>query len=95
MILPDGRYATLVAFVEGYNCAMNGAALLGFHDWVADVVLGRSCSIYWPFIIASKYMPELLDESQHGHQIPANLDSQLCSELFDLLDRFLAETSSD
>lgn len=61
MYLPDDRFSTAVAFVEGYNTALDGIPLSGFQGYVAMRVLNRESSLHWSCLIASTKVPEMLD----------------------------------
>lgn len=55
--LPDGRYASAVAFIEEFNTALNGEPLRGFQLWLADRIRGGKSSAHWAYIIASPRVP--------------------------------------
>lgn len=96
MFLPDDRYYTLVAFVEGCNAATGWELLAGFNQWTAAQVLGHQSSLHWSVVIASKSSPEML-KSGHG-AIPSEIEASAAADLLKLLDEFLRgqiETSRD
>jgi hypothetical protein len=51
MYVLDDRYESVVAFVEGFNLALDGAPLKGFDDWVALKILGEKSPRHWSSII--------------------------------------------
>ncbi|GAB3171559.1 hypothetical protein GCM10027259_06910 [Micromonospora palomenae] len=60
MYLLDDRYLTAVAFIEGFDQALDRRLLDGFHEWVCQRVLERHVGLSWPNIIASLEVPEAL-----------------------------------
>jgi hypothetical protein len=89
MYLPDDRYRTLVAFIEGCNAATDGKLLAGFNEWVAAEVLGRESGFHWSAIVASRFAPAILDEPSRA-TIPDELEGPASEELLRLLDSYLA-----
>lgn len=92
MYLPDGRYHTLVAFVEGCNAATDWRLLAGFNEWVAGRILRHESSLHWSAVVASKFAPAILEEPGTA-TIPTELEGEASEELLSLLDSFL-ETRS-
>jgi hypothetical protein len=88
MYLPDARYHTLVAFVEGCNAATDWKLLAGFNEWVAVQVLGRESSFHWSVIVASKFFPAILEEPSTV-KIPSELEGPASEELLRFVDSFL------
>lgn len=88
MYLPDDRFLTVVAFVEGYNTALDGAPLRGFDEYVAQEVLGRHSSLHWSSVVATTQMPEIVDGGAHIEEIPAHLEGALTDRLLDLLESY-------
>jgi len=88
MYLPDDRFSTVVAFVEGYNAAFDGEPLSGFPEYVAKEVLGRHSSLHWSYIVASTRVSEIFDEGTGLDEIPAHLESDLTNTLLDLLESY-------
>ena len=85
MYLPDDRFASAVAFVEGYNAASDGAALNGFNTYVSERLVGGDSPVHWSYRIASTRAPDVrLD------QLPAELDGELTDMMVDLLEEFSA-----
>lgn len=94
MYLPDDRYHTLVAFVEGCNAATDWKLLAGFNEWVAAQVLGRESSFHWSVIVASKLVPAILNEACTA-TIPSELEDPARKELLRLLSSYLATRQMD
>ncbi|GAA4733818.1 hypothetical protein [Phytohabitans rumicis] len=89
MYLPDDRFHTLVAFIEGCNAATDWKLLAGFNEWVATHTLGQKSSFHWSVIVASKIFPTILDESGAA-AIPGELEGPASEELLRVLDSYLA-----
>ncbi|MFI5495784.1 hypothetical protein [Actinoplanes sp. NPDC051859] len=89
MYLMDDRFATAVAFVEGYNAAFDGVPLAGFRDYVADRIVGHgSTTLHWSYLIASKKVDGLLDGEISLDRIPADCEVGLTDLLIDLLGQY-------
>ena len=88
MYLPDERFATAVAFVEGYNVAFDGAPLTGFQDYVANRIQGHRSPVHWSYLIASAGVPGFLDANLPLDQLPPDSGSGLTDALVDLLEQF-------
>ncbi|MBM2614909.1 hypothetical protein JIG36_04970 [Actinoplanes sp. LDG1-06] len=83
MYLPDGRYASAVAFVEGFNQALDGAPLDGFGAFVSRRLHGGESPVRWDYLIARTKAPDTrLD------QIPPELDGELTDMLVEFLEEF-------
>lgn len=88
MYLPDDRYHTLVAFVEGCNAATDWKLLSGFNEWTAAQILRHESSFHWSAVVASKFTPAKLEEPSTT-TIPVELEGAASEELLCLLDAFL------
>jgi hypothetical protein len=91
MLLLDDSYATMVAFIEGFNVALDGRPLHGFNDWVSRQVLQRQCGTGWSMVIASIYFPAALRDGEGSssiREIPPDIQPRIKSELLDLLESF-------
>lgn len=88
MYLLDDRFATAVAFVEGYNAAFDGVPLAGFGHYVADRILGRSSPLHWSYLIASTRVPDILAGNLALDQIPTDSEAGLTDLLVDLLEKY-------
>ncbi|MFC0038643.1 hypothetical protein [Actinomadura rayongensis] len=89
MYLPDGRYASAVAFVEGYNTALGGASLRGFQQWLSKRVYGRDSGVHWSYIVASIRVNELRDGGMGFDRIPPDQDEILINDLVELIAEFV------
>lgn len=89
MYLPDGRFATAVAFIEGFNAALDGAPLHGFQAWLAERIRGGKSSIHWAYIVASTRVPEVLEGRLRLDQIPLDQDKPLTDDLIQLIEGFM------
>lgn len=88
MYLHDDRFCTAVAFVDGYNAALDGVPLAGFDEYVETRTVGRSSSLHWSYLVASTKVPEVLHEHIALGDIPAEADVPLTDTLVDLLEAF-------
>jgi len=89
MYLPDGRYVTAVAFIEGFNTALDGAPLLGFQAWLADRIRGEKSGVHWAYIVASIRVPAFLEGRMRLDQIPPGQNEPLIDELVELIEEFM------
>lgn len=87
MYLPDARFNTLVAFLEGYNISADGRLLAGFTDWVHDRALGYLTNFHWRAIIASIVLGEGPTE-QWQESVTEDFDSTASTELLSQLSTF-------
>lgn len=94
MYLLDDRFSTAVAFVEGYNTALDGRPLSGFQEYVTTHVLNRESGLHWSYLIASTKLPAILEGSISIDQVPPELDIELTEGLIDLLESYQADGSS-
>jgi hypothetical protein len=83
MYVLDDRFSTVVAFVCGYDAALDGVPLRGFQDHVAKAVLGQQSNLHWSYIIASTRVPDVRID-----QIPVDREGELTNELLDLLESY-------
>ncbi|MEU3647480.1 hypothetical protein AB0E59_29130 [Lentzea sp. NPDC034063] len=91
MYLPDDRYGTAVAFVEGYNSALGGAPLAGFQEYVAGRTGQTGSPVWWPYLITEVVVPDILGEGGGIGQLPVELGNALTDRLLDLLEAFLVD----
>lgn len=90
MYIVDDRYATLVAFIDGYDTATDSQALAGFQSWLALRVLGTDTTGYgWPALVATQVFPEIQSGELALDHLPANGDKELRGKLISLLEEFL------
>jgi hypothetical protein len=88
MYLLDDRFATAVAFVEGYNAAFDGVPLAGFRDYVADRIVGHGSTLHRSYLIASTEVAGLLEGEMSLDRVPADCEVGLTDMLIDLLERY-------
>ena len=88
MYLADDRFATAVAFVEGYNAAFDGAPLKDFREFVAAQVVGHDSPVHWSYLIASTKVPDVLTGDRALDQLPADVELELTHSLIELLERY-------
>ncbi|MFC7247221.1 hypothetical protein ACFQO7_32515 [Catellatospora aurea] len=88
MFLPDDRFATLVAFLEGGNQLTNGDLLRGFNEWVQERLHGPDyqSSLHWSAEIAES----VAGRARKGLSMPEAQEEQAKELLLDALDGFLA-----
>ncbi|MFJ9841624.1 hypothetical protein ACIRYZ_14365 [Kitasatospora sp. NPDC101155] len=89
MYLLDDRYSTVVAFLEGFNAALDGEPLSGFQEWASHRILGSSCPVHWSYIVASERVSGILDGKIGIDQIPADVEILLIDDLAGLIEAFL------
>ena len=83
MYLPDERFASAVAFVEGFNQALDGVPLEGFGVFVSRRLTGGESPVHWSHLIARTAVPDVrLD------RIPAEAEAELTETLVDLLEEY-------
>ncbi|MFW6638510.1 hypothetical protein ACOALZ_00545 [Nocardiopsis algeriensis] len=91
MYLLSDRFLVAVAFVEGFNLASGGRSLEGFQQWVGEKLTGGYTNRYWPWLIASIHVPEILNGGISLEQIPREYDKLLIESMIDLLEEFLGQ----
>ncbi|MFJ9951266.1 hypothetical protein [Kitasatospora sp. NPDC091207] len=89
MYVLDDRFSTVVAFIDGFNSALDGEPLAGFQDWASRRILGGSSPIHWSYLVASSRVPEIIDAETHIDQIPADIEIYLIDDLLNLIEAFL------
>jgi hypothetical protein len=68
MMLHDDRYATFVAFIEGYDTAVGNTLLSGFQEWVAEQLTGSSINnVHWAWLIIKSHSPKTPDQELAQH----------------------------
>lgn len=94
MFLPDRKFNTVVAFVEGCDAATRGSLLVGFSNWIHENILGYTTNFHWSTVIASKYAPGGLSETWPAEVVDnASFETSAVRELTTQLDRFLGHRS--
>ncbi|MBO3751977.1 hypothetical protein J5X84_38415 [Streptosporangiaceae bacterium NEAU-GS5] len=92
LLLPDRKYHVLVGFILGFDAATDFEALDGFHEWAAQRYLGKSSSLGWPLVVASKFIPGLRDGSvRYAEADTSECDDVLRLELLAALKSFWLE----
>src|SRR5690349_17020097 len=94
MYLLDDRFGTAVAFVDGYNCALDGVPLSGFQEYVAARTGFPGSGVHWSYLIAAASMPEIFDKGVGLGQVPLELGIPLTDRLVDLLEAYQAHAAS-
>lgn len=74
MYLPDGRYVTAVAFVEGFNTALDGEPLRGFQPWMVDRLAVKLSGLYWASVLASTRVAGVNEGQVRLDQLPPGQD---------------------
>jgi hypothetical protein len=93
MYLPDERYSSAVAFMEGFNIALGGEPLKGFQEWVSTRIRGGRSSLHWSIIVASVRVPEVLEGGMRLDQVPNDLDGLLTDDLLRMLGDFIGSSN--
>jgi hypothetical protein len=88
MYLLDDRFATAVAFIEGFSAAHDGNPLNGFQEWVCERILGGCSPRHWAYVLASAQVPGLVDHQVSIDQIPREAEIGLVEAMLDLLEEF-------
>lgn len=91
MYLMDSRYATLAAFVEGYNQATGGSLLDGFAEWLAIEVLGEPSSLHWATLITHDRSAGLGRRGASLTDLDQEEEELLITTLMRRIDEFLAQ----
>lgn len=87
MFLPDGRYATLVAFIEGVAQGESKGPLTGFQDWLSD--RQGASSLHWAEQVADEF------KVGNPRQLTPESEDLAKSALLDTLALFFSETEPD
>jgi hypothetical protein len=87
MYLHDPKFDAAVGFVDGFNAACDGTALLGLHEWLV-AKLGFGNNLAWSALVR-----ELLMEQERAHSTE-DLEARLVRGLFAILVEFLKERRS-
>jgi hypothetical protein len=95
MYLLDDRFSTAVAFVEGYDAALDGAPLRGFGDYVTERIAGHQSNISWPYLVASTAVPEIMDGGMRIDQIPAEVELELTERMLDLIEEYHGQRAAE
>ena len=90
MYVPDDRFATLVAFVEGVDIGSDGALLRGFNEWLQERLLGYQTNFHWAAVIRSHVLSDELVENT-ARATDENFDRDASQELTGQLLEFLLQ----
>ncbi|MGN2638659.1 hypothetical protein ACTD5D_21300 [Nocardia takedensis] len=91
MYLPDDRYASAVAFIDGFDTGQAGAALMGFREFLlTKFFAGRHSPYHWGYLILASENDSLLGAVGLG-ALPPELDGVLTRRMLDLLVEFTTE----
>jgi hypothetical protein len=93
MFLPDGNYATLVAFIEGFAMGSGRNLLDGFQDWVAMDLRGVRSPQHWG-VLAASTVNEGVGSGRAPMSAMSEVEQRRASDLLlELLSRFLQSQS--
>lgn len=92
MYVPDDRFTTLVAFVEGVNTGTDGGLLRGFNEWLQQGLLRCVTNFHWSAVIRSHVLGVDLGERTDGTG-NADFDRDASEQLTALLLEFLHQRS--
>jgi hypothetical protein len=88
MYLLDDRYVTAVAFIEGFDAALDGVPLNGFNEWVSQRILGGSSPSRWPYVVAAVRVPSIYDPGMGIGRISSEFDLDLVEDTISLIEEF-------
>ncbi|MEU5869740.1 hypothetical protein ABZ815_51860 [Nonomuraea sp. NPDC047529] len=88
MFLPDDRYETMVAFVSGFDAAVDGTLLREFSGWCLDRWEHPESGFHWSALIRER---ALSCESDRTVNLSSDPDASVKSLLLDLLQQFFEE----
>lgn len=90
MFLLDDAYETLVAFLMGFDAAVDGELFCGFDPWLRDFIKEPESSLHWSSVIRGK---ALRDQAATPFNHTKTVDMSAKSLLLDLLQQFLKRES--
>ncbi len=86
MYVPDERFLSVVAFVDGCDLATNRELLRGFSDWLyVNGVRSGQTSLHWSAVL------EIARGLRPRSGLTSDQNEQLVQDLFEALDKFLAD----
>ncbi|MGA4726327.1 hypothetical protein ACPB67_02815 [Micromonospora taraxaci] len=88
MYVLDDRYLTAVAFVVGFDSALDGRPFEGFHGWVCQRVLGRHSVLAWPYVIAYLEVPETLSGPCDLNGLDSDTQLRMIDQMLALIREF-------
>lgn len=95
MYVTPARYATIVAFIQGYDYGSDEGMLEGFDDWVKSEITRRVSSLHWSGEIAEYVSPGLHDAGKGFLDLSADDDKRATSMLFAILENFFESKETD
>ncbi|MFI6680471.1 hypothetical protein [Kribbella sp. NPDC050470] len=91
MYLPDGRYASLVAFLDGHSLGTGDDPLKAFGRWLADQWLRRELSWHWGYLVAAQVRPSIRENNEPLASLSAAEEAD-AADLLQMLTRFLVSS---
>ncbi|WP_433347889.1 hypothetical protein [Micromonospora sp. CA-111912] len=88
LYLLNDKYVTAVAFVEGFDQALDRRPLEGFHEWVCQRVLGRHTGMSWPYVVASVEVPEVLSGGCDLNALDSETQRRMIDRMLVLIEEF-------
>ncbi|SNY67307.1 hypothetical protein [Paractinoplanes atraurantiacus] len=88
MYVGDDRFLTTVAFLEGYNSALDARPLQGFQEYTAIRLTGRRTSLHWPAVVAFTVFPTAREAGFDINSMPPDAQLDAIRLLLDLLDDY-------
>ncbi|MFF4876264.1 hypothetical protein [Micromonospora sp. NPDC000668] len=88
MYLLDDRYLTAVAFVEGFNQALDRRPLNGFQEWLCRRVLGYGTGAHWSYVIDSSEVPGLPPGAVNLNDLGPETQLRLIDRMLALIGEF-------
>ena len=95
MFLPDARYTSLVAFIEGFALGADEVSLRGFSTWLAHRAGMDSSSLHWSVLIAGTVQPAFLECDDAIDALAPHEEVQASQELLSALADYLATQMSE
>jgi hypothetical protein len=89
MYLPDSRYPTFVAFIEGFGLGAGDSSLAGFSDWLAEQWGEGPSSLHWSWLVAAHVRPELREVGSSLSLLSIDDEREAISQLLMMLTRYL------
>ena len=86
MYVQEPTYATLCAFVLGYDLALDGGVLRGFREWLITR-LGDANNLAWPALVLRAAFPGAPNPEAEVHSSTAS-QKQAINVLFELIGEF-------
>jgi len=84
------EFDSVIAFLQGFNLACHGGALLGFREWLV-VRLGNGNNLCWSALVLELAFPEA--ENPREQLLQTDGQKQAVRVLFSLLNEFMETIS--